>query len=210
MRVQQARELTSAALEKLAARAQAAHVAYHLVGTEEHPEQELLVAAQRYDVILISQWPQLEKNNEPDPLLTQLLQHSPRPVIAVPKQLPSGDAVVIAYDGSLQATRTLQMFALLWKPASRVHIVCVQAKVEDAQRHAETAREFLKWHSIEATVHAVAGPSPHKVLQDAVKQHQAGLMVMGAYGKPSWREFFFGTVTKHLLTESEVPLFLYH
>src|SRR5690606_23876102 len=99
-------------------------------------------------------------------------------------------AVVIAYDGSLQATRTLQMFALLWEHKSQVHVVCVQAKVENAQRHAETAREFLKWHGIEATVHAVAGASPHKVLQDAVKQHQAGLLVMGAYGKPSWREFF--------------------
>lgn len=208
--VAQARERAAAALQKLSAQAHAAGVSYQLVGIEEHPQRELLVAAQRFDALLISQWPLVEKNREPDPLLTRLLKFSPRPVIAVPNELPEGNAVVIAYDGSLQSTRTLQIFTLLWRPATEVHVVSVQPKVEDAQHQAETAREYLKLHGIEATVHASAGSSPHKTILDAVQQYHAGLLVMGAYGKPSWREFFFGTVTKHILAENSVPLFLYH
>jgi nucleotide-binding universal stress UspA family protein len=68
----------------------------------------------------------------------------------------------------------------------------------------------LKQHSFSATAHASAGSSPHKSVLEAVQQHHAGMLVMGAYGKPSWREFFFGTVTKHILAHSAVPLFLYH
>lgn len=53
------------------------------------------------------------------------------------------------------------------------------------------------------------GP-PAQVLLGHVQQVQAGLLVMGAYGQPTLREFFFGSVTRTLLAESPVPLFLYH
>ena len=39
---------------------------------------------------------------------------------------------------------------------------------------------------------------------------KAGLLVMGAYGQPVLREFFLGSVTRTILEESPVPLFLYH
>jgi nucleotide-binding universal stress UspA family protein len=39
---------------------------------------------------------------------------------------------------------------------------------------------------------------------------RAELMVMGAYGQPVLREFLLGSVTKTVLRDSPVPLFLYH
>ncbi len=33
---------------------------------------------------------------------------------------------------------------------------------------------------------------------------------MGAYGQPSLREFFLGSVTRRMLAECPVPLFLFH
>jgi len=33
---------------------------------------------------------------------------------------------------------------------------------------------------------------------------------MGGYGQPTLREFFIGSVTRNLLAQSPVPLFLYH
>ena len=38
----------------------------------------------------------------------------------------------------------------------------------------------------------------------------ASLFVMGAYGQPALREFFLGSVTRTLLEEASVPLFLSH
>jgi nucleotide-binding universal stress UspA family protein len=42
------------------------------------------------------------------------------------------------------------------------------------------------------------------------RQLNAGLVVMGAYGQPTIREFFLGSVTRSLLQSSPLPLFLYH
>jgi nucleotide-binding universal stress UspA family protein len=33
------------------------------------------------------------------------------------------------------------------------------------------------------------------------------LVVMGAYGRSTWREFLFGSVTRHVLRDSPVPVF---
>jgi nucleotide-binding universal stress UspA family protein len=43
-----------------------------------------------------------------------------------------------------------------------------------------------------------------------VHQVQASLLVMGAYGRSTLREFFAGSMTRTMLRESPVPLFLYH
>ena len=48
------------------------------------------------------------------------------------------------------------------------------------------------------------------VLLEHVHQVQASLLVMGAYGRSSPREFFGGTVTRTMLRESPMLLFLYH
>ena len=39
---------------------------------------------------------------------------------------------------------------------------------------------------------------------------EAGLIVMGAYGRSPLREFFGTSLTRTILTESPVPLFVYH
>ena len=62
-----------------------------------------------------------------------------------------------------------------------------------------------------AQAHAlVTSASPADVLLEYVHQVQARLLVMGAYGRSSLREFFSGSVTRTMLRESPVPLFLYH
>ena len=43
-----------------------------------------------------------------------------------------------------------------------------------------------------------------------LEQLDAGLLAMGAYGQSSIKEFLFGSVTRTLLGEANVPVFLYH
>jgi nucleotide-binding universal stress UspA family protein len=38
----------------------------------------------------------------------------------------------------------------------------------------------------------------------------AGVIVLGAFGQPAIKEFFFGSVTNSVLEASTVPLFLFH
>jgi nucleotide-binding universal stress UspA family protein len=140
------------------------------------------------------------------------VKQSPCPVVAVPTTLPEGRAAVIAYDGSLHATRALHMFQALGLNSSYdVHVVCVDPQQERATHCTERAVAFLQGHNIVAQTHAlVTSGSPAHVLLEQVQQVDASLLVMGAYGRSTLREFFGASVTHTMLRESPVPLFMYH
>jgi nucleotide-binding universal stress UspA family protein len=95
--------------------------------------------------------------------------------------------------------------------SQEVHVVCVDPDQEHADRCVERAVAFLHSHHIVAQAHARAtAAAPAQVLLEYVHQVQASLLVMGAYGRSTLREFFGGSVTRTMLRESPVPLFFYH
>ena len=169
--------------------------------------------SERYDLIVIGRQTsfRFESQSEPDNTLSLVLKNSPRPVVAVPEKLRAGRSVLVAYDGSLQAARTLQAFvALRPQGVSDVHILSVDRDREEAASRADRAVAFLRFHQVSAIVHAVDSSEPAQAILDHIESLGAELVVMAAYGKSSLREFFFGSVTREMLKESSAPLFLYH
>ena len=178
------------------------------------PSEHILLEAQQYDLIMLGQHTffHFETQDTPDDTLAVVVKQSPCPVVAVPETLPEGRAVLIAYDGSPHATRALHMFqALGLASAYDVHVVCVDAHQEKAHLCVEHAVTFLQWHNVVAQAHALAtSESPAHALLQYVHQVQAGLLVMGSSSRSPLREFFGGSVTRTMLRDSPVPLFLYH
>jgi nucleotide-binding universal stress UspA family protein len=201
-------------LEHCARRCAEANVACQLLQDIGLPAEQILLEAQRYDLILLGQHTffHFETQRQPDDTLRVVLKQSPRPVVAVPAALPEGRTIVVAYDGSLHAARALHMLQVLGLEGSQeVHVVCVDPDQEHADRCVERAVAFLHSHHIVAQAHArVTEAAPAHVLLEYVHQVQASLLVMGAYGRSTIREFFGGSVTRTMLRESPVPLFLYH
>jgi nucleotide-binding universal stress UspA family protein len=206
----QAKEL----LSEFARRCDEAKVAYRLVEATGTPYVEILAEAQRYDVILIGTATHFAFGwrDEPDETLFKILRDCPRPVIAVPHAPAEGDAVVVAYDGSLQAARALAAFEASGLGRNRdIHLLGVAAELRAAARHLDRAGEYLRFHNLRVTTHAVDTPLlPEDVILKYLERHHAGLLVMGAYGEPRLREFFLGSVTRSMLRTSPVPLFLAH
>ena len=178
------------------------------------PAAHILLEAQHYDLIMLGQHTffHFETQDTPDDTLAVVVKQSPCPVVAVPATLPEWRAVLIAYDGSPHATRALHMFqALGLASAYDVHVVCVDAHKEKAHLCVERAVTFLQGHNVVAQAHALAtSESPAHALLQYVHQVQAGLLVMGSSGRSPLREFFGGSVTRTMLRDSPVPLFLYH
>ena len=201
-------------LEHCARRCTEASVACQLLQDIGLPAEQILLEAQRYDLILLGQHTffHFETQQQPDDTLHVVLKQSPRPVVAVPAALPEGRTVVVAYDGSLHAARALQMLQVLGlEDAQEVHVVCVDPDQEHADRSAERAVAFLHSHHVAARAYARATTAaPAHVLLEHVHQVQASLLVMGAYGRSTLREFFGGSTTRTMLRESPVPLFFYH
>jgi nucleotide-binding universal stress UspA family protein len=214
VRMHEARVRVEQFLERFALRCTEAGVPSKLLEDVGLPWEQILVESQRYDLVLLGQrtYFHFETQEAPCETLKKVLKNSPRPVVTVPEKLGSDGPVVVAYDGSLQAARALQAFQASGLYGQKeAHVITVADDHVEAARHADRAAEFLRFHDVPARVHALASTErPARILLERAHSLGAGLLVMGAYGQPVLREFFLGSVTRTLLKESPVPLFLYH
>jgi nucleotide-binding universal stress UspA family protein len=202
-------------LEQFAARCDEAGVAHAEMKAVGSPHERIQEEAQTCDVILLTRRSHLRfiaGDDEGDATLRKVLKDTPRPMVAVPKtEWPEGP-VVIAYDGSLQAARALAAFAATGLgESSKIHVISVGSSPIAAAECTDRACKFLSHHKIVAVVHNLSSSAPpEEVILEQIRRLNAGLLVMGAYGRPVLREFFVGSVTRKMLEESPVPLFLYH
>jgi len=190
------------------------------VASKEHKElgdaaETILREAQRYDAILLGKetYFQFTNQNEPGETLHDVIKHSPRPVVAVPEELGDGQSIVIAYDGSLQAARALQTFEATGigrSEGAEIHVLMIGDDAAPCQACVDRAVDFLKFHALEATPHIVEDGPIGPTILDFAKQVNAGLVVMGAYGKKTLREFVLGSCTRRMLKDTNLPLFVSH
>lgn len=176
--------------------------------------KDIGVEAQRFDLILMSR--RLEHADEPrrwavSDKFSAVLRTAPRPVVAVPEQVVGGSDIVVAYDGSLQAARTLFAFEATGLAArGKVHVASFHDEAVEAARRGDRAVEYLRLRGIDAQLHAQSSRRPAQQIIEFARQANAGLVVLGAYGKSRFIEFLLGSVAKTLLAECPVPLFMFH
>lgn len=210
----EAKERIGQYLQSFAAVCRQAGVAHAVIEETGTPTGETLLEAQRHDLLLVGKQTFLRSPSQPDDpdTLTHIVKNAPRPVVVVPEVLPAGDATVIAYDGSLQSARALEAYWASGLCISREnHIISIGESERDAQVRADLAADYLAMHDVQAKVHLqiTAGGVADTLLSE-LDRLAPGLLVMGAYGKTSLRDFFFGSVTKRVMAEADVPLFLDH
>lgn len=203
-------------LEAAAIRCSEGEVAFKALEPVGEPAEQIARESQRYDLILIARDTRfrLEAERQADDTLTRILHRSPRPVVVVPPEVGPGEEVLVAYDGSLQASRALRAFEASGLAAGRkVRVACVGQSFEELGRLAGRAIEFLQSHGIQASKELCVLPSgrtPAELLLGHARRASAGLIVMGVYGQPTWREWFVGSTTRAMLRQSTVPLFVWH
>lgn len=149
-----------------------------------------------------------ERNSE---TLSHLLHVAPRPVLVCPDVAPAEGEVLVAYDGSVPAMRTLQLFVLIgcWA-GRRITVVSVDARSGAAARLAADAQAYLSSHGYDVTTKPItSGVHPSEVID----LHVGGtfeLLVMGAYGRRGLKEFIFGSTTETIVGRPKTCVFLYH
>lgn len=214
IRLAQATRQVEQFLEQFSLRCADAAVASKVLEDVGEPYEQILREAQRYDVIVLGQqtYFHFATHEGPCETLKKVLNYAPRPVITVPEKLVPGSSILIAYDGSLQAARVLQAFQGIGvDDASELHVVSVGSNYVEASRLSDRAIEYLALHGRNAKAHVVSSSdTPAAVILDLARRVTARLVVMGAYGQSAIKEFFLGSVTRTMLKESSVPLFLYH
>jgi len=138
---------------------------------------------------------------------------SGRPTLVVGEKLPFAitDHVMIAWNGSLEASRAVLGAMPLLHQAGRVSIFAAP-QYETEGVDAADLTDSLHWHGIRA--HQVSGPrdgsSTGAALVSAAAEQQATMIVMGAYTHSRLRQSFLGGVTRYLLAHAPVPLLMSH
>ncbi len=178
------------------------------------PYVEIPRQSHRFDLILLGRETHFQYGFErqTDDTLTRILRSSARPVVVGPRALCLGGSVVVAFDGSLQASRALFAFTTLGLGRDLVsRVISIHPEHRIAAALADMAVQFLVAHDVKAALTAVAtSGSPARPILDLTRELNAGMVVMGVCGQPFIRELVLGSVTKTMLQETAVPLFVSH
>ena len=175
------------------------------------PFSEIIEESKFHDFIVIGKRTFFEYSaNETYGTLERILKNGLTPVLAVPDSVRDIKKVLVAYDNSVPASKAVHMFLLLniWN-ACDITLLTVNDDSETAQGLLGNLGEFFESYGIKPNFATRSG-HPDTAVKSYIAENDIDMLVMGAYGRKSVREFFVGSVTQHLIQETTIPLFLYH
>lgn len=121
--------------------------------------------------------------------------------------------IAVCWDGSREAVRALRDARELLSVAKSVDVLIADEGDESRPKiSGEQITELLLAHDIQAEIHEItpAHRNAGKDLLAKVKELDAQMIVLGAYGHSRLRDLVLGGVTQHMLRNTSVPLFLSH
>jgi len=139
------------------------------------------------------------------------------PVLILPddKDAPEANGrVVVAWNQSREAMAAVRRALPLLKRAELVNIAVIDPPQHGPERSDPGGMlcQMLVRHGVRAEVSVLAKTVPRisDILARHVRDQNAGLLVMGAYGHSRFREAILGGATRNTLEQSEVPVFMAH
>jgi nucleotide-binding universal stress UspA family protein len=139
-----------------------------------------------------------------------------RPVLVVPRYgtFPAlGDHVLVAWNGSREATRAVNDAIPILQRAQKVTVLAIDPDGDPDRRipSADMALHLAR-HGINAVAAQTRGAdiTVGDVLLSYAADLGVDLIVAGGYGHTRFREMVLGGATRHLLQHMTVPVFLSH
>jgi nucleotide-binding universal stress UspA family protein len=214
-RLENARLASKRVVDAFAEKCRALGVPYDAGVIEDDPYSGLLRIVDRHDLVVIGRDTTFLDAQSRGPLgrvVDSLARETPRPMVITPRSSRAGSSVVIAYDGSLPAVRALQLYVLLGIARSaQHHVIAVGTKQAEVDEIAGRAAAFAQMHDLKVEARGIVSTGePGVVLTAEAEGLQAELLVMGAYGRGGWRDFIWGSCTRHLMERSPIPIFVHH
>lgn len=184
-----------------------------LIKKSGRPFEQILLESQRYDVVLLGSktYFHFEDERNPGKTINRVLKSSPRPVVVVPEWNTADKGILVAYDGSISAARALQfLVANGLHTLGDIHILSVDSSSRDgADDNTQRARDFLRFHKVACQVlPVVSNDDVGKIIVEKADRLGVEMIMMGAFGRTALAEMIFGSVTKHVVEHTPVPVFL--
>lgn len=138
-----------------------------------------------------------------------VLMEANLPLVLAPSEPKTSDTCMIAWDGSPLAARAVRLHLPLIKSYKRVVIAQNPEKVRHQWAHVcgdskQRLIEMLREERLEVSDIEISGPVSEALLK-AAHDHDASLVLMGAYGHSRIGQMLFGGTTSKLLHNDAAP-----
>jgi len=134
---------------------------------------------------------------------------SAKPVLILPQtETPEiGKTISIAWNQSPQAARAVAAAMPLLLLAKKVNIITSRPenKVGPKAKH---LIDYLRSWNIKAKHLVSDGKNDAQALLNGYEKTKSDLLVMGGYSHNRFKQHIFGGVTKYMLTEANIPIFM--
>lgn len=157
------------------------------------------------------------RSQDAESIVEAALFDSQVPVLVVPdtaQELAKMRRVVVAWNQSTEALTAIRRALPILRAADLVDITIIDPPSHGPERSDPGGQlsQMLARHGIKAEVTVLAKTMPRvsDVINRHVRDSNADMVVMGAYGHSRFREAILGGATRHMLEMAEVPVFMAH
>lgn len=184
---------------------------------EGNADEVMSVAGRYHDLIVVEQT-EFGVDEVGQDVAAACALSAGRPTLIVPAHghfHVAGERVLVAWNNSRQAASAVQAALPMLAAAQQVTVVIGEGK----ERHSSITKPpkldivaYLKQHtaSVEAMPFEAAEADAGERLLIAARDSQSDILVMGAYGRPAWRELVLGGATRHVLRQMRLPVLMAH
>jgi nucleotide-binding universal stress UspA family protein len=132
-----------------------------------------------------------------------------KPIFISPKEYSEIKKILVAYDGSENASKALNLAAFFASEMKLpLNVLNVNDSDEEGKRYLEEAREYLEPYDIQQIDEKVIDGEPSDTIVQVAKDNDANLIVMGSYGHSRIREAILGSVTVQTMRKSTFPVLM--
>lgn len=169
------------------------------------------------DLVVLPQPYGDDHGQEDEAVVESALFDGQAPVMVLPESglgEKLGSRIVIAWNQSSESLAAIRRALPMLVAAESVNIVVIDPPQHGPERSDPGGRlsQMLARHGVKAEVSVLAKTMPQ--VSDVLKRHlrdqNADMVVMGAYGHSRFREAILGGATRNMLEGTEVPVFMAH
>jgi len=158
--------------------------------------------------------PRPERSDPPPKTFEAMLRETGRPVLMLPRGGATAaitGSVLVGWNGSTECASALAASRPLLRNASLVTAL-VSSKRQHQRPHGEDVVDYLRCHGVKAQARVVDMRAGHvgEAILAQCEELDAKLLVVGGYSRTRMQELFLGGVTRHLIAEARLPVFMVH
>ena len=200
-------------LERFSSKCDAAKVAHRSFERQGDPVDIIGNESAYYDLLVMGLRTHFhfQTSNEPGKTLSQLLGKLATPILAVPeKYTPIGATLttVIAFDGSPASIRSMRQFAQTVAPRNLDIVILTSSdELADAREIYAPVEEYLAAYGFD-NIRAEWTPMDIRDAIDDSYLTEAEVIVAGMHAKHGLFSFHVGSLTDHLISKAQTPVFI--